>query len=100
MNVARQSGAPGSSTRRRTASSGPGVLALALISLSEIEFRLGDWPAAHATAIEAVRLAQSNGQGGDVTQGLAQLALVEAGLGRERACRAHATQALAIATRQ
>jgi tetratricopeptide (TPR) repeat protein len=91
---------PGTSTRLRTGYSEPRVLALALVSLSEIEFRLGDWAAAYASAIEALRLAQSSGQGEDTTEALAQLAMLEAALGREGACRAHAEQALMFAAHQ
>jgi DNA-binding CsgD family transcriptional regulator len=100
MTVTRQPGAPVTSTQRQTASSEPGVLTFALASLSEIEFRLGDWRAAYFSAIEALRLAQSHGRSEDTSKALAQLALVEAGLGREAACRGHGEQALAFAARQ
>jgi hypothetical protein len=91
---------PEPTTRPMTTRISPGTLALALASLSEVEFRLGDWQAAYASAIEALRLAHSGGRSEDTGQAMAHLALVEAGLGREEACRAHGEQALAIASRQ
>jgi hypothetical protein len=72
----------------------PGALTLALASLSEVQFRLGDWEAAYLSAVAALRLAQSSGRGEEIAQVTAQLALVEAGLGREETCRTHADQAL------
>ena len=86
--------------RPGTGDAAPAALTLALVALSEVEFRLGDWPAAYASAVDALRLAQFTGGGGETTQALAQLALVEAGLGLERACRTHGEQALAMAARQ
>ena len=73
--------------------------ALALASLAEIEFRMGHWAAAHATAVEALGLAHSSLNSDATMHALARLALVEAGLGREAACRHHAEQASALAAR-
>jgi DNA-binding CsgD family transcriptional regulator len=78
---------------------GPAKLALALASLAELEFQLGDWGAAYASAVESLRLANASGEAQDTHRGLARLALVEAGLGREQACRRHGQQALALADR-
>ena len=76
-----------------------GTLASALASLAEVEFRMGDWQAAYASAVESVRLAQVTGSGGGAMHGLSRLALVEAGMGRDEACRRHGEQALAMAAR-
>jgi DNA-binding CsgD family transcriptional regulator len=70
---------------------------LAVTSLAEVEFRMGDWRAAYASAVEALGLAFSSGRGDETRQALASLALIEAGLGREQACRSHAGHALAMA---
>jgi DNA-binding CsgD family transcriptional regulator len=82
-----------------TAPPGTGRLALALASLAEVEFRLGDWQAAYASAVEALRVGQLSAQGDTTMDALSRLALVEAALGREDACRRHAEQALALAAR-
>ena len=79
------------------ASDGAGLWTLALTSLAEVEFRMGDWRAAHASAVEALGLACSGDRGDETRQALASLALIEAGLGREQACHSHAERALAMA---
>lgn len=86
----------------RTGADSAGALTptLALASLAEVEFRMGDWAAAYASAVEALRLAYRGGRGEETVRALAQLALIEAGLGREPACRAHGEQALALAAPQ
>jgi DNA-binding CsgD family transcriptional regulator len=71
----------------------------ALAELAELEYRLGDWAAAYASAVESVRAAQFAGLHRDTMSGLARLALVEAGLGRAAACRGHATQAIELSRR-
>ena len=81
-------------------SAGARMPTLALASLADVEFRMGDWAAAYASAVEALRLAYRGGRGEETVRALAQLALIEAGLGREPACRAHGEQALALAARQ
>jgi DNA-binding CsgD family transcriptional regulator len=83
---------------QETAEAAP-PLPRALAELAELEYRLGDWTAAYASAVEAVRAAQFAGLQRDTMSGLARLALVEAGLGRAAACRAHATQAIELSRR-
>lgn len=69
----------------------------AFVSLSELEFRLGDWRGAHASAVEALRLAHAAGARRAVARSLGGLAIVEAGVGSADACRRHARQALELA---
>jgi DNA-binding CsgD family transcriptional regulator len=87
-------------TQPVTGTGDPGTLALALASLSEVEFRMGDWRAAYGSAVESLRLAHASGHAHETLRGLARLALVEAGLGREEDCRRHGERALALADRQ
>ncbi len=68
----------------------------AFAELAELEHRLGDWPAAHASALESLRAAQSAGLGVEVMTSLARLASIEAGLGRSSDCRRHAAQAIEL----
>ena len=68
----------------------------ALAELAELEYRLGDWPAAYVSSIEAFRAARSAGLEEDTMSGLARLALLEATFGREDACRSHAARAISI----
>lgn len=72
----------------------PAVLATALACMAEIEYGSGRWPEAHAAAAESLALAESLHRpgAGDRALGyhLSTLALIEAGLGREDECRAHA----------
>jgi tetratricopeptide (TPR) repeat protein len=83
---------PGLAARRD-----PSTLSRALGALAELEFRLGDWPAAHDAAREALRGARTGALRAEVLCGLTRLALIEAGMGRERECRAHAGEALRLA---
>jgi DNA-binding CsgD family transcriptional regulator len=76
------------------------TVARTLGSLAELEFRLGDWQSAYASAVESLRLAQDSGDERETPRGLARVALVEAGLGRAAACRSHGKQALRAAERQ
>lgn len=71
----------------------------ALAELSELEYRLGDWPAAYVTSIEALRAARSAGLEEYTMSGLARVALLEAAFGREDACRSHAARAVELARR-
>jgi DNA-binding SARP family transcriptional activator len=81
-----------------TAPDGPRkTFARALASLAEIEFRMGDWQAAYASAVESLRLAHVTGRSDEMIQALTSLALVEAGMGRPEACRRHGQHALALA---
>jgi tetratricopeptide (TPR) repeat protein len=68
----------------------------AFAELAELEHRLGDWPAAHASALGSLRAAQSAGLGVEVMTSLARLASIEAGLGRSSDCRRHAAQAIEL----
>lgn len=72
----------------------PAVLATALACVAEVEYGSGRWPEAHAAATEALALAESlrPSGAGDRALGypLSTIALIEAGLGREDECRAHA----------
>lgn len=72
------------------------AVARALAELAELEYRLGDWPAAYVTSIEALRAARSAGLEADTMSGLARLALLEAAFGREDACRSHAARAIEL----
>jgi tetratricopeptide (TPR) repeat protein len=70
------------------------ALPYSLGCLAEADFRLGNWPSAYAAAAESVALAEDTGQTGNLAYSLVRLAQVEAGLGREEECRAHAERAL------
>ena len=72
---------------------------MALAELAELQYRLGDWPAAYASASEAVGTAQLAGLHRQTMRGLAGLALVEAGLGRAEACRTHGGRAIELSRR-
>ena len=63
-----------------------------------IDFRRGRWRDARARALEAVRSLEETGQTSPLAVALAVLAQVEAGLGREEDCQAHAARALEIGT--
>jgi hypothetical protein len=79
---------PGLAARRaRTA------LSPALGALAELEFRLGDWAAAHQAASEALRGARLAALDREIRLGLTRLAVIEAGMGRSGDCRAHADEA-------
>jgi hypothetical protein len=82
-----------------TAPAGAGTLTLALATSAELEFRMGDWQAAYASAVESLRMAELTGSCEETMHGLGSLALVEAGLGRHEACRRHGERALALAGR-
>ena len=74
------------------------VLPFALAVLAEAHFHLGDWKSAYAAGTESVSLAEEFGQRAELAHSLARLAHVEAGQGREAACREHAHRALELAT--
>ena len=65
----------------------------AFAELAELEYRLGDWPAAHASALESLRASQTAGLDQEAMASLVRLACIEAGLGRAEDCRSHAAQA-------
>jgi tetratricopeptide (TPR) repeat protein len=65
----------------------------AFAELAELEYRLGDWPAAHASALESLRASRRAGLDREAMASLVRLACIEAGLGRSRDCRRHAAQA-------
>ena len=71
-------------------------LSEAFSELAELEYRLGDWPAAHATAMASLLTAQSAGLDHETMTSLVRLSCIEAGLGRARSCRSHAKQAVAL----
>lgn len=77
----------------------PHAVVRALTELAELEYRLGDWAAAHLTAVEALRAATSAGLDDETMSGLVCLARIEAGLGRADACRSHAAQAIELSRR-
>jgi tetratricopeptide (TPR) repeat protein len=83
---------PGLAARRD-----PSTLSRALGALADLEFRLGDWPAAHEAACEALHGARTGALRAEVLCGLTRLAVIEAGMGRERECRTHAGEALRLA---
>ena len=64
---------------------------------AEIDFRRGRWRDAQARGLEAVRSLEETGQTSPLAFALVTLAQVEAGLGEEDGCRAHAGRALEIA---
>ena len=84
--------APGSAARRD-----PSTLARALGVLADLEFRLGDWRAAHDAASEALEGARAAALRHEALCGLTRLALIEAGMGRADDCRAHAGEADVLA---
>ncbi len=65
----------------------------AFAELAELEYRLGDWPAARASALESLRASRQAGLDQEVMASLVRLACIEAGLGRSHDCRRHAAQA-------
>ncbi|MET0835718.1 MAG: hypothetical protein ABWY97_02955 [Thermoleophilaceae bacterium] len=73
------------------------TLGPALAELAELEFRLGDWAAAHESAFEVLRSAQAAALPREVMSGLVRLALIEAGLGQAQVCRGHAAEAVRLA---
>src|SRR5439155_16077384 len=75
------------------ARSSPGTLPYALASLSELDFRTGNWSAAYAGASEALRLATETGQLAARAFSLVCLARLEAVQGREAECRSHTMEA-------
>jgi DNA-binding CsgD family transcriptional regulator len=79
------------------AESALGVLPYALSVLSDLDMRTGSWAAAYGAATEAVRIADETRQATTLAFSLGCLARLEAAMGREDDCRAHAAEALAIA---
>ncbi|HXV59012.1 MAG TPA: AAA family ATPase [Gaiellaceae bacterium] len=77
--------------------SAPGLLAFPLGALAHLQFRLGRWREAEASATEALELGQSAGMVGFNGFALSALAYVEAGQGRFLQARIHAEEALEIA---
>jgi DNA-binding CsgD family transcriptional regulator/tetratricopeptide (TPR) repeat protein len=74
-----------------------GTLPYALASLSELDFRTGNWAAAYTGATEALRLATETSQVSGRAYSLVCLARIEAAQGRESGCRDHATEAFELA---
>jgi DNA-binding CsgD family transcriptional regulator len=74
-----------------------GGLPYALATLSEIDYRTGDWTAAYAGASEAVRIAEDTGQESLLSYALVCLAQVEAARGLEEDCRTHTARAAELA---
>ena len=64
---------------------------------AELDFRRGRWRDALARSDEAVRSLEETGQFSPLAFALVTLAQVEAGMGREADCQAHAARAMAIA---
>ncbi|MBL8925424.1 MAG: AAA family ATPase [Pseudonocardia sp.] len=82
---------------RSTRSAGAvGLLPFLLTWLAAACWRDGDWATALTHAHAAVELAQETGWTTEEPQALAILALAEAGLGMETACREHAGRALRL----
>ena len=73
------------------------LLPYALAGVAEAAFALGEWNLALASAAESVELAEEVGQLTELAHSLARLAHVEAGLGREAACREHLERASQLA---
>jgi DNA-binding CsgD family transcriptional regulator len=76
----------------------PEMLPQVLGSLTDLEMRLGDWALALAHGSEGVELAAVTNQPTTQSWTLANLATVEAGMGREEA-RTHATMCMELASR-
>jgi DNA-binding CsgD family transcriptional regulator len=74
------------------------ALPSALEILAQLEYRTGDWAAAHALAAESVRIAEDTEQRVQLAFSLAVLALIEAARGDPGAAR-HADRAEALADR-
>lgn len=75
------------------------TLSRALAELAELEYRLGDWPAAYMSAVESLGRAKLAGLDEETMGALIHLAVVEAGLGRADACRRHAAEAIELSRR-
>ena len=71
----------------------------AFAELAELEYRLGDWLAAHASALESLRASQTAGLDQETMASLVRLACIEAGLGRAEDCRRHASEAIDLSRR-
>jgi DNA-binding CsgD family transcriptional regulator len=80
---------------RARSESALGALPYALAGKAEVDFRIGNWPAAYAGASEAVRIAEDTDQRTLLAFALVSLARVEAGQGREDDCLAHVDRAVA-----
>jgi DNA-binding CsgD family transcriptional regulator len=76
-----------------------GVLPFALHQLALDSAASDRWPAALAEYAEGIRVGRETGQDTDLCGCLAGLSRLEAHLGRDEASRAHAAQALELATR-
>jgi tetratricopeptide (TPR) repeat protein len=84
---------------KRPFGDGARTLSRALTELAELEYRLGDWPAAYMSAVESLRRAKFAGHADETMSALIHLALVEAGLGRADACQRHAAEAIELSRR-
>ncbi len=76
------------------------ALPVALAELAELEFRLGDWAAAHACALDSLRVAEAAGSSAEAMLSFVRLAGIEAGLGHSHACREHAARAIELSRRE
>lgn len=74
-----------------------GSLPFALYVSAGLDTRTGRWTVAYADIFEAIRIASDTDNPLLTCHALGQLALIEAGQGREEKCRAHASEALALA---
>jgi DNA-binding CsgD family transcriptional regulator len=74
----------------------PALLPRALVGLSELEFRTGDWLSARAAAAEAAQLADETGQPLAHAFALLALARVAAPQGREADCTGHVFEAVRL----
>ena len=70
-----------------------------LAVLSHLDFRLGRWAAARASAAESVELAEDTGQLPLLAHSLGALAHTEAAMGQEDQCRRHVAEGLALVAR-
>jgi DNA-binding CsgD family transcriptional regulator len=84
---------------RARAHSAVASLPFSLTALCSAYCRLGDWHAASAAGAESVGLAEETERVNELTNSLLWLACVEAGQGREDACREHVEQATKLADR-
>lgn len=76
-----------------------GVVPFLAACLSELDYRVGNWGAANADAVESVRLAEATNQLNLLSFSLVTLARLQAARGVEAACRTNVERALELASR-
>ena len=87
----------GSIVQRARREGAAGALPTALVVMSWLDFRLGDWTRAYAEATESLSLSAATEQRPSRAFGLMRLAELEAGRGAAGDCRTHVKEALELA---